>query len=166
MVVLAAPRPFQRLRDGIQFRLRLDDWPGDLPLPAGSAIVGIGNNHEDLVYPTWRIVLEPEGTIEVVGGWFIIPLLLESAVDWYKTELSKQGWIEQPERGFVRSDWAVLHLCHSEKNAKIRLSIRRWDDLNETRVIIERGIKHPWPETPPVEAEQPLPREAEVSVAA
>jgi len=109
MAILDGLRPFQRLYNGIQIQLRLDDWPADVPLPVGSTVVGIGEDHEELVYPTWRFIFEPEGTIEVVGGWFKIPYLLEQAVEWYKTELTTLGWIQETECGFVQPDWAVLY---------------------------------------------------------
>lgn len=144
MAVLNGLRPFQRLYNGIQIQLRLEDWPADVPLPAGSAVVGIGENHQELVHPYWRFVLEPAATIEVVVGWFRVPLVLEEAIDWYRAKLTKRGWVEETAHGFVESEWAALDFAHPEKKAKVRLSIRRWESLNETTVIIERGIKYPW----------------------
>ena len=86
-------RPFLRNHDGLQITLRLEDWPGDMPLPDDTAIVGIGENHELLVLPYWKFILEPTRTIEKFSGWFRFPLKLAEARQWYLAELSKRGWV-------------------------------------------------------------------------
>lgn len=145
MAILTSLRPFQRLHNGMQIELRLNEWPADVPLPDGSTIVGIGENRETPVSPNWRFILEPDSTIEIVGGWFRAPLSFEEVVAWYKTELLNLGWAQQIERGFIQSHWAALYLCHLEMNARLRLNIRRDDTSDETTIMIERVIKHPWP---------------------
>lgn len=145
MAILTSPRPFQRLYDGMQFELRLDEWPTDVPLPPGSAIIGLGENHAELVSPKWQFILKPDHTIEIIGGWFRVPLVLEEVVAWYKTELSHLGWAQQSERGFIQSYWAAMYFCHVETDARLRLSIHSGTTSDETTIMIERVIKHPWP---------------------
>jgi|SRR3990172_438383 len=159
-------RPFVRTYDGVQLRLRLEDWPTDVPLPPDTAIVGIGEDHQELVPPYRRFVLKPDETIEVFGGWFRTPRPFEETVNWYKTELVKCGWAQEKETRFDPKQGVELIYCHPETTARLRLSLKWWEALNDTTTIIERVLKHPY--TPPAEeaaaAEAaPVPAEADAN---
>lgn len=166
MVILGGLRPFERLHDGIQFRLRLEDWPTDVPLPAESAIAMVGENHEIPLHPYWRIVLEPERTVEAVVGQFIIPLSLDEAIIWYQTEMAKRGWVQPTDKSSRLPESAVLRFEQPTTNICAVVGLRNWAERKATDAFIRRVAEHLWPETPPVEVELPLPRQAEVSVPA
>lgn len=144
MGVLSSVREFQRNQDGLTIPIQLDEWPADVPLPAASTIAGIGDHHEDLIHPQWRLVLEPGGTVEVVTGWFQTPLSLEETLTWYRTELGKLGWVEESERGYINPRRAGLRFQHPETEAYVSLSVQWWPALNHTTVMIWRVLKHPW----------------------
>ena len=151
MAVLDGFRPFERMHDGILIRLRLEDWPSEVPVPKGSAIVGIGENHTELVYPYWRFVLESECTIDFLFGWFRIPLSFEETLAWHRIELKKTGYIEDPRDGFMNPPRAGMKFDHPQHKAQIRITVQRWETIGETTVMIRRILKHPY--TPPEEEE-------------
>lgn len=143
MGILNSLRPIQRMHDGIQIRLRLEDWPANLPLPAGSTVVGIGENHEELVYPYWRFVLESDCTLEALFGWFRTPLPFEDTLTWYRGELSKLGWIEHADKDYLIPPRAGLKFQHPETKERVSISIQWWPALNETTAMVRRVRKHP-----------------------
>ena len=165
-------RPFQRTHNGVLIYLQLDDWPADMPLPGG---VTLGETGEGPFYPYWDLILKSDQTIQVVVGWFIIPLTLNEAITWYQTEMAKQGWAHLAEKSSRLSESAVLRFEQptTSVRAVVDLHVR---PHNQTDAFIRRVIKHPWPladEQPvpadvsqPTEAEALRPREAAVPVPA
>ena len=144
MVILGGLRPFERLHDGIQVRLRLEDWPTDVPLPAESAIARVGENHEIPLHPYWRIVLEPERTVEAIAGQFIFPLSLDAAIAWYQSEMAKCGWIELTEKGYRMPASAALHFEHPASNVRVVVGLRDWLERKVSDAFIRRIVEHPW----------------------
>ncbi|MEK7808800.1 MAG: hypothetical protein AAB571_06990 [Chloroflexota bacterium] len=140
-MVVESIRPFFRTHDGLKIVLQLEDWPAELPLPPNTSIVGMGEDHKELVHPYWRFVFESEKTIQVVGGWFKFALPLPDTIDWYKKQLSSLGW-HLSEESNHRDDWTVLLFVCPEKNARLRLSLQRWENLNETRLLVARITEH------------------------
>ncbi len=142
MDVLGNLRPSQRLYNGIQIRLRLEDWPDTLPLRAGSTIVGIGENHQELVYPIWRFVLESDATIEVLGGWFKVPCSLDQLVAWYLTEMEKMGWVKS--KSFREGNSAGINFQSPDQKIHVEISILDRPDLGDSTAMIRRVVKQPW----------------------
>ncbi len=149
MGVLTSLRRFNRHTDGITIFLRLDEWPADVPLPPQTDVLRVGENHELPLYPQWRFVLEPEWTVEVLTGLFVIPLSPEDTLSWYETELKKLGWVIDSEKRFVEPTWASLRFEHPETQVHVSLSLRYSQARNDTAVTIWRVLKHPF--TPPAE---------------
>lgn len=144
MVILGGLGPFERLQDGIQVRLRLEDWPTDVPLPPESAIARVGENHEIPLHPYWRIVLEPERTIEAIAGQFIFPLSLDAAIAWYQSEMAKCGWIELTEKGYRMPASAALHFEHPASKVRVVVGLRNWPERKASDAFIRRIVEHPW----------------------
>lgn len=163
MVTKNGLRPFQRMHDGVLIYLSLDEWPSDVPLPGGRALVETG---EGPFCPYWYLVLKPQKTVEAVVGWFKVPFSLDETVRWYQTEMMKSGWRQDSTRGHKEAESAGLNFEHPATGARLEISLRRWTHKQETTAMIRRVVEHPWPETAPVEAEQPLPRQAAVPVPA
>ena len=168
MGVLTSFREFQRTRDGLDIPLRVDEWPADVPLPPGSSIVGVGENHELLIHPRLRYVLEPECPVEVVTGWFQASLSFEETLAWFRAELGKLGWVEESGRGYFNPPRAGLRFQHPETQVHVSITVQWWPSLNHTTAMIWRVIKRPWSpaDEQPVQAGVPLPHEAEVPVPA
>jgi len=175
MAILAGFRPFQRWNDGIQIQLRFDDWPADVPLPAGSTVVGIGENHHVLVHPYCLFILEPDKTVEFLYGWFVIPPSLDEAIAWYQAEMAKRGWVERSDKSYRMPLSAAVHFRHPETDARIVIGLQTWTHRNETTAMIRRVVEHPWApveeqltkveEALPIEGEEALAREEGVPVA-
>ncbi len=177
MDILDGLRPFQRLHDGIQFRLRLEDWPTDVPLPAESTIVRVGADHEIPLHPYWQIVLEPERTIEAVVGRFIIPLSLDEAIIWYQTEMAKRGWAQPTDKSSRLTESAVLRFDRGHPsapsagqalgeqpttNVRAVVDLRIRPQTQQTDVMIRRVVVHPWQEPQPVVMEEAVTQEERV----
>ncbi|MBI4675313.1 MAG: hypothetical protein HY741_27025 [Chloroflexi bacterium] len=160
MDILDGLRPFRRLHDGIQFRLRLEDWPTDVPLPADSAIVRVGADHEIPLHPYWQIVLEPERTIEAVVGRFIIPLSLDEAIIWYQTEMAQRGWAQPTDKSSRLTESAVLRFEQPTTNVRAVVGLLAIPDTQQTDAFVRRVVVHPWQE-PQTTAEAPVAHEVE-----
>jgi len=141
MDLLASLREFRRRHNGILIYLRLDEWPLDVPLPAGTRVVETGDGPFD---PYWRFVLEPDRTIEAVVGWFIIPPPLDEAVAWYETEMAKRRWVRLAEEGHRLPKSAAILFRHPATNARVVVDLQTWTHRNETRAMIRRVVEHPW----------------------
>ena len=111
MGLLGSYREFRRRQNGLLIWLRLEEWPKDIPLAPGTRVAETGEGPFD---PYWRIVLEPDKTIEVVVGWFVVPLGFEETIAWYRTKLAELGWTNGSKDGYVMSEKALLRFQHPE----------------------------------------------------
>jgi hypothetical protein len=75
--------------------LNMEDWPIDVPLPENVDTFKTGKDSDEVHWPTWTIVLEPDRTIEQQFGWFVVPMSVKETCQWYLTEMKKWGWIEE-----------------------------------------------------------------------
>jgi len=156
-------RPFRRKHDGVLIYLRLDEWPTDVPLPAEPAVVETGDGP---FMPYWRLVFEPEQTVEVVVGWFKFSCSLDETVIWHQNEMERCGWVRDTTRGFKDETSAGMNFQHPQTGVKVEMSFRWWRHLHHTTVMIRRVVKHPWPPADELGAgapELPLPHEAGIS---
>ena len=159
MIRAPSPRPIKRRRDELLIFLHPDEWASDVPLPEGSTIVHLGENHEIPFHPQWHFFLQPDQTVELLVGYFILPLSFEDAIVWNQTELAKQSWIRGPKEGYYMPPKALLRFQHPETCARVEISLLWWDHRQETTAMIRRVVEHPWT---PV-AEQPLELTAEIA---
>ena len=161
MVLRNGMRPIQRDHNGLMIFLRMEDWPEDVPLPDGTTqmVTGAGP-----FPPYWRIFLEPDKTVEMIVGWFIVPhLSVEDTLSWYQAEMEKLGWVEVKRTDTLPS-WAMLRYGCSETDLDtetyVVISIWRNRYLNRTQPMIRRVTVHPWSpgeeETSEVEVEQEM----------
>jgi len=159
VVLETGMRPIRRDHNGLMIFLCREDWPEDVPLPDGTAQMVTGAGPFPL---SWKIVLDPDKTVEVIAGWFIVPhLSVEDTFDWYQTEMNRLGWIEV-QRASSPPGWAMLRYRHpetrSDAETHVVIDIRRNRYLNRTQPMIRRVTIHPWSpaeeETSEMEAEQ------------
>ncbi len=141
MGVLVNLREFRRRYNGLLIYLHLEEWPSDVPLPAGTRVAETGEGPFD---PYWRFVFEPDRTIEVVVGWFIMPLPLDEAISWYRTEMSKGGWNQVSGKGYCLPESAVVCYQHPETNVQIVVDLRQRSEREETNTMIRRIAEHPY----------------------
>jgi hypothetical protein len=140
LVIKNSLRPLLRGKNKLQFWLNMEDWPKDIPLPDETILATTG---EGPFRPYQVVYLEPDKTVETVIGWFIVPLSPERTFKWYQNEMVKRGYVEQ-ERGDTLPTWALLRYCQPETNVRVRISIQCNPHLNQTRVMIQRSVIHPW----------------------
>jgi hypothetical protein len=139
MELLGAYRKFRRWHDGVVIWFDLDEWPPDLPLPTGVKLMKTG---EGPFRPNWHIVLEADSTNEMVGGWFILPMSLDGALEWYETEMEKRGWVKSTS--YRSGNSAGIHFEMYEPRIHVELSFLGRPDLGDSTVMIRRYVKHPW----------------------
>ena len=156
MGLLGSYREFRRRQNGLLIWLRLEEWPKDIPLAPGTRVAETGEGPFD---PYWRIVLEPDKTIEVVVGWFVVPLGFEETIAWYRTKLVELGWTNGSKDGYVMSEKALLRFQHPETHVQLEASIQWWQYKEETTAMIRRIVVHPWT----LVAEQPPEPAAEIA---
>ena len=163
MVSANSLRSFRRTHNGIMVHLRLDEWAADVPLPKDAVVFETGDGP---FYPYWRLVLEPDETVEVLVGWFKIPCSLDQTIAWYQAELGKSGWVNI--KSFKEGETAGINFQRPGTNLRVDISVLNRKDHSDSSVMIRRVVKRPWTpveEQLPAEAEA-LPHEAEVPVAA
>lgn len=141
MDVLAGYRKFRRFWDGILIWLRLEEWPSDVPLPAGTRVTQTGDGPFE---PYWHFVLERDKTIEAVVGWFVVPLDFEETIAWYRTRMREMGWAVSSKEGYVMSEKALLRFEHPETRVRVEVSIQWWHYKEETTAMLRRVTEHPW----------------------
>ncbi len=141
MDVLSSYRQFRRFWDGILIWLRFEEWPSDVPLPAGTRVAKTGDGPFE---PYWRFVLEPDKTIEAVVGWFILPLSLEGAIEWYQAEMTKRGWEELTEHAYRQPQSAAVRFQHPGSNVRVTVGMWLGPDAKHTDAMIRRIVEHPW----------------------
>lgn len=154
MVVLVNSREFRRRYNGLLIYLHLEEWPSDVPLPAGTQVAETGEGPFD---PYWRFVFEPNRTIEVVVGWFILPLALHEALAWYRTEMARGGWLQVSGKGYRLPESALVCFQHCENNVQVVVDLRQRPERAETNAMIRRVVVHPWPEPVTTEEATPIP---------
>ena len=147
---------FQRTHDGIMAHLGVDEWPADVPLPAEAAVVETGDGP---FWPYWRLVLEPNRTVEVVVGWFKTSLPVEEAAEWFVNEIANLGWQSDLTGYQQTAGWHELSFGHPVSGVRVEISLHDWPYKQETTVLIRHIAVHPWA---PV-AEQPLELTAEIA---
>ncbi len=141
MDLLGSYREFRRRHNGVLIWLRLEEWPVDIPLPPGTRVVETGDGPFD---PYWRFVLEPDRTIEAVVGWFILPLSLEGAIEWYQAEMIKRGWEELAEGSYRMPRAAAVRFQQPGSNVCITVGLSPGPDTEQTDAMIRRIVEHPW----------------------
>jgi hypothetical protein len=164
MDVLTGVREFLRRHNGLLIYLRRDDWPADIPLPTGTRWAETGAGPFD---PYWRIVVEPNRTIEAVVGWFVLPLSLDDTVAWFKTEMATRGWVDGAKAGYRMTNQALLRFQHPSTGSgqapatrvQVGIDIQWWPSKQETTAMISRVVEHPWQE-PQTTEESPVAQEA------
>ena len=156
MVSAPGSLSFQRTHDGIMAHLGVDEWPADVPLPAEAAVVETGDGP---FWPYWRLVLEPNRTVEVVVGWFKTSLPVEEAAEWFVNEMAKLGWQSDLTGYQQTAGWHELSFGHPVSGVRVEISLHDWPYKQETTALIRRVVEHPWA---PV-AEQPLELTAEIA---
>lgn len=140
MELLGTWRKFKRRHDGIVAWFDLDEWPSkDLPLPPGVKLMNTG---EGPFRPNWHIVLEQNFTGEIVGGWFVLPMSLVGALEWYETEMTKRGWVKSQE--YRLNEKAGIHFEQDEPRIHVELSFLDRPDLDDSTVMIRCYVKYPW----------------------
>jgi len=110
--------------------------------------------------PYWRLVFEPEETVEAVVGWFRASCSLEETVSWHQREMEEHGWIRDTAKGHIDGSWVGLNFRNPETGVQVEMSIRRRKHLNDTSIMIRRVIKHPWSPT----VEEPVAETPELSL--
>ena len=156
MVAPNSLRPFQRMKNGVLIYLRLEDWPADVPLPENTTLVKTGAGP---FQPYWDLILETDRTIEVVVGWFNLPLPLDEAIEWYRMEMSQRGWMQVADQGHRLPESASLCFQLRETNVQSVVDLRQRPEGKGTQTMIRRVVEHPWS---PV-AEQPPEPAAEIA---
>jgi hypothetical protein len=170
MGVLVNSREFRRRYNGLLIYLHLEEWPSDIPLPTGTRVVETGDGPFD---PYWRFVFEPDRTVEVVVGWFILPLPLPEAMAWYRTEMARGGWRQVSGKGYCLPESALVCFQRSEANVQVGVDLRQRPERAETNTMIRRVVVHPWqaPQTTvetatAQEPEEPIRQDEEAAVLA
>jgi len=153
MVKVNGFRPFQRMHNGVLIYLQLDEWPADVPLPRGSTLVETG---EGPFHPYWDLVLEPDRTVEVVVGWFIVPPSLDDAIVWYREEMVKRDWVELAEKGYRMPMSAAVHFQHPVTKVRVVVGLRVRPHSKQTDVMIRRVVEHAWPPAEGESAGEPV----------
>jgi len=153
MDLLTNLREFRRRHNGLLIYLRLDEWPVDIPLPAGTRVVETGDGQFD---PYWRFVLEPDRTVEVVVGWFIIPPSLGDAIVWYREEMVKRDWVELAEKGYRMPMSAAVHFQHPVTKVRVVVGLRVRPHSKQTDVMIRRVVEQAWPPAEGESAGEPV----------
>jgi hypothetical protein len=141
MDILGSYREFRRKQDGLLIWLRLEEWPLDVPLPTGTQVAKTGDGPFD---PCWRFVLEPDKTIEAVVGWFILPLSLQGAMEWYQTEMTKRGWEELAKGSYRLPRSAAVRFQQPDSKARVTVGMWHGKDAEHTDAMIRRITEHPW----------------------
>lgn len=133
---------FQRMYNGIMIHLRQDEWADDVPLPKDAVVFETGDGP---FKPYWRLVLEPNQTVEILAGWFKVPSSLDQLVAWYQTEMEKMGWVKS--KSFREGNSAGINFVSPDQKTRRRVEISILDrpDLGDSTVMIRRVVKHPWP---------------------
>ncbi|MBI4672646.1 MAG: hypothetical protein HY741_13385 [Chloroflexi bacterium] len=145
-----SPRAVKRRGDELLIFLHPDEWANDVPLPEGSVIVEMGENDEIPFFPQWHFALRPKKTIEVLVGWFKIPLGFEKAVSWYEAELESLGWVQDLARGYSRRNAAHkpeavgLRFQHPQTGVRVEISVQLGSERRGTTAMIRRIVEHPW----------------------
>ena len=155
MALLNGVRHFRRNTDGISLYFNLDEWPIDVPLPPASSLVGFGESHEALLYPEWRLALEPERTVDIVTGLFKTPGSLHDVITWYQTELNKQGWALSNEQSALNIEKPNLIFLRPNTEDRVTIRLRHRPALQDTESMIWRVLKHP--HNPAIELQSALP---------
>lgn len=143
MALLNGVRHFRRNTDGISLYFNLDEWPSDVPLPPTSSLVGFGENHEALLYPEWRLALEPDRTVDIVTGLFKTPGALHDVMTWYQTELDQQGWVLNDEQSALNVEKPILIFLRPNTEDRVTIRLRYRPALQDTESLIWRVLKHP-----------------------
>jgi len=144
-MIIESFRPFLRYDNKIQLKLRMEDWPTDVPLPPNTEMTGIGENHEIKIPPHWNLILKPDCTVEYFGGWFRFDLKIEEAYQWFLTELPKRGWTAQEPKPELNPDvHRHFDFDYPKHNARLEIGLQWWESLNETTALITRITTHPW----------------------
>jgi hypothetical protein len=137
-------RPLQRLNRGLLLKLRMEDWPADVPLQEN---IALGQSDQVPLLPAVDYFLEPAYTAErIVGIFHLQPAILEDAAAWYQDRLAEKGWTPLTEENYVHEDSAYLRFDRPEVNAKLQISIRKQLVLDKLVVSISRSVVVPWPE--------------------
>lgn len=139
-----SPQAYQRVDDGVIIFLHVDQWIEEVPLPAASSIVRLGEQHESTFYPQWEFRILPDKTIETIVGYFSEPISLADAIEWHRGEMLKRGWIECPERGFLLLDKALLCFEKQHEDSTASISLQWWESLRETTAMIRRTTQNGW----------------------
>ncbi len=132
---------FQRMYNGIMIHLRQDEWADDVPLPKDAVVFETGDGP---FKPYWRLVLEPNQTVEILAGWFKVPSSLDQLVAWYQTEMEKVDWVKS--KNFREGNSAGINFVSPDQKTRRRVEISILDrpDLGDSTVMIRRVITHPW----------------------
>ena len=150
--------PPVRLRqdqNGLCIFLSLAEWPASVPLPPDCSIVGLGENHELLIYPQWRFRYTPDHVREVLSGLFRVSLSLADTAEWFRRELAKRGWVENTEKVFREATWASLNFQDPATGFQIEMRLRYRPALDDTEIMIRRVSQHPLTPTTEPQAELP-----------
>jgi hypothetical protein len=154
MVMTNSIRPFIRVQDGILRHLNLDDWPIDVPLPDGVKMVQLDG---ESFQPYQKIYLGSDKTVEAVFGWFVLPLSLEQALEWYSTRMPAFGYVrEDGYENFPNS--AGIHYRNPQTDVRVEINILHNRYLDCTETAITRFVTQLWS---PSEADYPEPAVAE-----
>jgi len=141
-------RPFHRMHDGILIHITLDEWPADVPLPEGIKLL---ETDDGVVHPFWRIVLEPNRTIEAIGGMFRMNCSLDATSKKFEHVMQNVGW-KSNGMLFQEERRTTFRYTHSVEDAYVEVSLLQSKDLETTRVTIRRVVKHPY--APPIAEEE------------
>jgi hypothetical protein len=143
MVAIESLHSFQRTHDGVMIHLQNGEWISYLPLPSGAQLARMGDIP---YYPYWRLVFEPNRTIEVIYGRFKAPFGFKEVIDWYKTEMPKMGWVESEDGSYIlQENSATLRFVHQQAHAESTVRILPPNDVDPTSsVSFLRVIKRPY----------------------
>jgi len=87
-------------------------------------------------HPYWRLVFEPDRTIEAIYGRFKIPFGFKEVIDWYKAEMPKLGWIESENESYIlQENSASLKFVHPQTYAQSTVRILPPNDVDPTSSV-------------------------------
>lgn len=151
--MIAKYRNFKRSSKSIAIFLEFDEWPEDVPLPAGSTIVEVGAVRYE---PVWEISLEEQRTVDRVWGLFEAPLPRQDLVKWYQAEMSRNAW-EEVGRGEYDGAIGSVIFQHPETEVKVKVILEATPKgKSGAQFLVSRSAILPWPPIEENESPQTL----------
>lgn len=137
-----APRAFGRFQNRVTVYLHADQWTNDIPLPPSTRIEYVGEHREIPIYSNVTFVLEPDQTREILSGYFVVPLTLEDALEWFQQQLNQLGWERDGEQGFRKENRALIAFRHPSTSNQLEISLQWWAHRNQCTARIRYEVRY------------------------